>query len=315
MNESLFSRLYKYSLNASNTNESQENYLTEAFAGVLKSLSIELRNKLINELLNNNVEFNLNTCEIITQNYYIGPKNSRNFPDLTLTDSETYTIFIENKWDADIDLFQLKNYRELLIKDKSKCKYLILITKKFDIIKNEEIELLGKDINCFTHLYWNDINKILRKDLFKNIYLITEFNNYLKEQGAALEKISNSIIQGSKDIFSLIYLIDKIARSLQSENLITKFDFTGSSNQYTSQKLFLKESVIYINYRFVDGKLIFNTNDGNNNLPDYNWPGFPTQKGIEFDFSKYNFFNKVEVDQERTLKDFIVNEVLIKFDK
>ena len=226
--ESLFKRLYKQK-------DILENFITEAFAGVLKSL---LRNEQLDlffdELKISGIEFR--NPSISTQKRHFSVRN-----DLVIVDDHL-TIIFENKWDSPTDMEQLKKYDEYLTKIEKDQKYLIHLTKDYEIIED-----IFKTKFC--KITWGDIYLDLKK--INNSYITQEFLRYLEEERIAMEKVSWEIINGARPIFNLTRIIERASREL---NLTHKWESGGSLEPYVAQTI---EGKLCIYFLIREGKLYF----------------------------------------------------------
>jgi len=300
--ESLFTRLYKYSFHSHNVNEAFENFLTEAFYGVLQSLSLESLSKIISEITNQDINF-LQSPIIETQKYVIGSNlNARCFYDLYLKKDNELTIIIENKWDSPINILELEKYSSELNAENTITKLLILITKNFEL-KPPNILMI--------HHNWNSIYNFLNKLDKINNYILSEFIFFLKERGVVMEPVTGALIQGSKDINNLLKVIGKASSELR-----LKYENTGGGNSYTTQKIWNKNAVIYVNYFFGDSKVFFQTD-----IPFYpqlesihNF--FENQRyGFIFDVYENNFLLEPIDIQIGIMREFLKNNLMSKYNE
>lgn len=148
-----------------------ENFTTEVFVGILKNDKI-LLDKFVNSIL----KISGSNYDIESQVYHYGK-----YIDIEIK-NETTLIFIENKVNAPENDQQLKNYREILDKEKRKNGYLFLCTRYIEGNYN---------IENFKQIRWISIYDFL-KDNNKNDSIINSFLNFMITNNLGSEVKFNS---------------------------------------------------------------------------------------------------------------------------
>ncbi len=227
--ESFFHRLYRYK--QSDFRHQKENFLTEILAHCLDSDKIFQSEFL--SLVNFNQEIKTFECQTQTIDKEFGK------PDIFITINNNTTVVIECKVDATQEVTQLKRYADFLIKNKSKYKHLIFLTKYF-----EEVEAFPNSIS-FTHIRWYQIFDILpkssdkiSKELYK--YLIEEkmsskisFNkldlNAIKNIQETLAKMREFLVRTKDILYSYTKSKVRVLQQIEKRNYGVSTDFHGGT--------------------------------------------------------------------------------------
>jgi len=215
--------------------------------------------------------------------------------DIFIEDSDKLIIF-ENKWDSPTDTNQLIRYDTYLSASLKKDKFLIHLTKDYRPIDPSLFE------NKFYKRNWSDVYETLKE--FRDDIVCEEFLKFLEEEGIAMEKISQEIINGSKSLYNLTKVIE---RACQEMRMTHRWGSGGSTDGgYTSQSITGEEGTISVYFRFKPSKLYFcKWSAQGNPYPEKLPIKWNDNYGIYFDFDEYNFFDKNLEKQVGCIKDFI----------
>ena len=214
--KNIFSSLLKYS--SSNNLTPKENFSTEALVYLL-NLSIDsdrLFFKYFISLINEKISIKEDSIiTISTQCKYrssIQDYEIDAIPDIAIIINGLH-IFIEVKIDSDINEYQCYN------EEKMQISYYNQLEKYDNIILNPNNKIIAaltifplkiQTKSSYQSITWNDISRII--DNYETIskdnnILFSEFNNYLKHENMAMDKVTNSINRGLEDVLNLMLQI------------------------------------------------------------------------------------------------------------
>jgi hypothetical protein len=219
MNRNLFSVLER-------NNSSPENYLTESFVFVLRTL-LEKEKKIGIRLLSI-------ICSGIEGIQYKEEDNivietqeatEEGRPDISISSDECF-VYIEVKRDSPIGQHQISTYRSMLRK-RGKCfRSIILLTKSQIQIENDE----SPDKN----IYWYEIHRWLTDELPKIQdlvckYLIMAFIQYLEVAKMAIQRITWEYERGVFAFNNLMQMLEVAIRDtkLKISRFSSGWDFKG----------------------------------------------------------------------------------------
>lgn len=169
--ESLLVNLRKY--RPREKTDSLENFITEAFAWLLRSSS-EVQESIlevINERLDNTFSVETENCEISTQENFSGK-----YPDLVMSWSDGTLVFEHKVW-SELHKNQLKNYRDHISKHSNNYRLILITAKVYQHSQKPDASLCWKDIyQCLDSLKSNTNDEKLS-------WAINDFLELLKSEG------------------------------------------------------------------------------------------------------------------------------------
>ena len=207
---SFFKKLYKYK--QSDSRHQKENFLTEILAHSLTTDKIFQNRFLI--LINYNEKINTFNCQTQISDDEFGK------PDIFITINDDTSLIVECKIDALQEETQLKRYEDILLKNSSKHKYLIFLTKYF-----EETQIISSYIT-FKHIRWYNIFELLdgsTNEISKELFY------YLIE-----EKMSTKISFTKSELSAIKGFQETLAKMDEFLDLIkdTLYSYTDSKIRY-----------------------------------------------------------------------------------
>jgi hypothetical protein len=206
MEYDLFLKSFKYI--QTNSKTPLENYCTEIFAYILKSL-INRQDEIVMKILELfGIEiFEKDDLQKIEINTQIGDKinkgEQRIIPDIQIEYNNTKKILIEVKIDADLNVYWHtgESIDQLALYKKIPHTNIFSLTKHY--IDTTSIEEDHK-------ILWTQIYTIFS---YSNDELILNFLNFLKEHGMKANAINKNIFDARENIFSLLELITQTWKS------------------------------------------------------------------------------------------------------
>ncbi|WP_315324557.1 hypothetical protein [Treponema socranskii] len=234
MDYDLFSRLFKYKENASNS--PLENYLTEQFAYILEYL-VEQKSEIIGDLfkLFDIPVKNKNLLKIhIKTQWGTWVKRYNHFarPDIKIiVDKSVY--FIEAKVESDLnqyeDFDQIQLYEAIDVSPlKNKG---VRILTKYQICTKDKIYLF------FTKkhkIFWRQIYELISKSEFKDNILIKNFLHFLEENDMAEKNALHYSADGLSNFYSLYGFLNDVLQDFARKEGYTENDvkFNGDKDYF-----------------------------------------------------------------------------------
>jgi len=181
-----------------------EDFITEAFTGVLYSSEV-LIDKFVNEVLRvNGVGFHLETQKRYNSNSSI--------IDMVF-ENEECICFVENKVESSEGYEQLNKYAKIL-SESNKKSYLFYCTKYFDKKDGQNYTDLGCE--KFLQYKWSDVYDFLYKNRINNI--VKMFLSFLEEESMnSIQDFSQEDIVCMKRMFTTISKMSEIFQFLTPE--------------------------------------------------------------------------------------------------
>lgn len=215
---SIFQNLYKYT--QSEKRNQKENFLTEIFAYCLLNDNA-FRNNFLNEIgINESIDvFSCNTQHNTDE---LGR------PDVLVKFNDTIMV-IECKIESGQEETQLERYAEYLMKQKTKKRHLIYLTKY------SETPNLNSNKIKFTHLRWYKVYNLLSNC---ETQFSKELSNYLKA-----EKMSKHISFSEKDNQIVSVVSENVANMKEFLNILAN-DLKG----LTKKKFSFDKELKYASY-------------------------------------------------------------------
>lgn len=198
MTKNIFSALSKYN------SAIDENYLTEAFVFVIKSL-LENDRKICLDALKllcvNDNEYQFSENENITISTQESTEQGR--PDIRISTPDKL-IYVEVKHNSGLGYKQIERYKTVLKLSDAKVKKVILLTRF-------SIDFINQNERPYKHVRWFDIYNFFSNAHVENPineYLIKSFLLFLEEKNMSIQKISWEYIKGVPALKQLINMID-----------------------------------------------------------------------------------------------------------
>ena len=198
-NENIFSALAKYN------SARDENYLTEAFVFVLKSLLLKERAvglQILTQLCISDHEFTFDTDESISISTQETTEQGR--PDIKVS-SPDKLIYIEVKHDSGLGPQQLVRYRKALESSTAIIKRIILLTR-FEIdLKDKQEKVFDKHVRWFEIYNWLATAKVQDPVI---MYIIESFRFFLEVKQMSIQQVTWEYINGVPALISLINMVE-----------------------------------------------------------------------------------------------------------
>lgn len=198
-NDNIFTALGRYN------SASDENYLTESFVFVIKTLLLGERSigiEILTQLCVKNNEFSFNIGEDISISTQETTEQGR--PDIKVS-SHNKLIYIEVKHDSALGDQQLERYNKDLESSEKPIKHVILLTRF-------AIDLKGQQ-EPYKHVRWYEVFNWLTRARNKvkdpiNTYLIDSFTSFLEGKQMSINKVEWEYIKGVPAFINLMNMIE-----------------------------------------------------------------------------------------------------------
>lgn len=278
MNNNLFSVLERYQ-------SSPENYLTESFVFVLRTL-LEKERKIGISLLNiicsglNGIQYGEeNNIVIKTQD-----PMEEGQPDISISSDERF-VYIEVKRDSPLGQNQISTYRSMLYKRKEKFRAIVLLARSQAQIEDKE----SPDRNIF----WYQIHRWLMDEQQKILdpvckFLIMAFIQYLEVTKMAIQKVSWEYEKGILAFNNLIQMMEVAIRDAKLKIYRVSSGWDAKGYYVESTKFFCGiyfDNPLIICYEKYNGKIKIETE--------------------RLDLGSSTFFCQNANEQTRIIRDFV----------
>ena len=283
MNPDLFTELAKYA------HRQEENYLTEAFVYLLKTVLVRepacgisiLADMLIfpvEEIQNRSGAINISTQDTYEEGR----------PDIIIRMGVDCLFFIEVKHDSRIGHHQLESYLDALEKEAPAYKQLILLTRSKHSIQETDLEA-----GNFQQICWYEISGWLSnleiEDEIIN-FLVNEFLDFLRGKEMSMERVSWEYIKGVLALRSLADMVGVAVAEAFPEERTRRTAGWNWIGYYLGEGTDLWVGVRYANHL----QLVMENNNGNE----------PTFKK-DLDLSEIHFFSLAAGEQLEEIIRFI----------
>ncbi len=204
MQANIFSALAKYN------SATDENYLTEAFVFLLKSLLQREHSRgveFLNTLCVNNSEFCFSAdarISVSTQDV-----TEQGTPDIKISTPDKL-IYIEVKHDSPLGYRQVERYKKVLESSPKAIKYVVLLTR-FAVDFETEEEKPYKHVRWFEVYNWLD--NIKSEDQIV-VYLIESFKSFLEVKRMSMQKVGWEYINGVPAFNNLIDMLGEAIKGV-----------------------------------------------------------------------------------------------------
>lgn len=197
--DNIFSTLAKY-------NSATENYLTESFVFLIKSLLKKERAiglEILTHVCIDNNEYSFGIDEAITISTQ--DVTEQGTPDIKISTPDKF-IYVEVKHEADLGSRQIERYKEALIESSAVIKHVVLLTRY-------PIEFQSMEDKPYKHIHWHEVYNWLAnvKDKVQDkvvVYLVEQFMFFLEAEGMSIKKVVPEYIDGVAALNNLMNMIE-----------------------------------------------------------------------------------------------------------
>ncbi len=201
MQANIFSALARYN------SATDENYLTEAFVFLIKSLLQQERAiglEVLTKLCLKGDEYCFGMNEKITIKTQV--QTEQGTPDIVIS-SPDKLIYIEVKHDSNLGYKQLNRYKKELESSEVSCKKLILLSRFSIDVEENQLKC------CDRHVFWYEVYNWVAAGRAKTrdpicTYLMESFNSFLEEKQMSIQKVSWEYLNGIRAFNNLINMIE-----------------------------------------------------------------------------------------------------------
>jgi hypothetical protein len=212
MNQNIFSTLFKYCVG------SDENYLTDAFAYVLRLLLHRAPQNgitIINQLCGLQQANCFEQPTTITINTQVTVDEGR--PDIEVRD-HNILVYVEVKHDAPLSEGQLEYYKSKLIDSPHAFTQLVLLTRSR--LSAKETTLFHEQ---YHHIRWYEVHDLLaHAPISDNIcrFFVDELLQFLKEKNMVMNKVTWEYIRGVPALLDLTNMLEEaVAEVMNSRKM------------------------------------------------------------------------------------------------
>jgi hypothetical protein len=265
----------------------EENYLTEAFAFLLRLL-LEYQPNIGLALVNKLCGFPEENCFTNSQSVAISTQIiiDEGRPDIEIRDGRDTLVYVEIKHDAHLGTGQLEYYKRKLIEANFPNKELVLLTRSRILAQETTLKF-----DEYHHVCWYEIHYWLSKFNVQDEvckYFIESFMLFLEGKRMSVKQVTWEYIQGVPALIALTTMMEvALVEAMPNVKL-------GRTAGWTWRGFNLNGGSYWCGIRYNQPLLVVFENNGGNN---------PTYK-CDLDLNGFHFFSLTQTEQLECLINF-----------